>query len=374
MRRLNGPLQTIVDTLLPESVFDFWLEEMGSLHRKRRIMARVVERFPETADTVTLVLQPNRHFTGVQPGQHIDVTVSLQGRKLTRSYSPSRPQEADGRIQITVKRVREGKVSPFLCTHVQVGDLLELSQAYGDMRLPAEHDFEKRPLLFLAGGSGITPLSAFFFALAKKAREGKVIPATLIYWARSDIDFAFREELEAAARACPALKVVFITTRQALSTPFDATSSSENAFTTGRATLEQLAHWMPEWQQAAIYACGPADFVGHLARLTQHQAHSFVSEAFTLPTLAADEGESHITLKARHETVTVNRGQTLLDSLEQQGQPMESGCRRGICLTCACQQVSGVSENVITGERQQDPGMTIRPCISRPLSDITLNI
>ena len=50
----------------------------------------------------------------------------------------------------------------------------------------------------------------------------------------------------------------------------------------------------------------------------QHQAHSFVSEAFTLPTLAADEGESHITLKARHETVTVNRGQTLLDSLEQQ--------------------------------------------------------
>ena len=92
MRLLNGPLQTIVDTLLPESVFDFWLEEMGSLHRKRRIMARVVERFPETADTVTLVLQPNRHFTGVQPGQHIDVTVSLQGRKLTRSYSPSRPQ------------------------------------------------------------------------------------------------------------------------------------------------------------------------------------------------------------------------------------------------------------------------------------------
>ena len=68
MRLLNGPLQTVIDTLLPESVFDFWLEELGALHRKRRVMARVVERFPETPEMITLVLQPNGHFQGFQPG------------------------------------------------------------------------------------------------------------------------------------------------------------------------------------------------------------------------------------------------------------------------------------------------------------------
>ncbi|MBK8971469.1 MAG: iron-sulfur cluster-binding domain-containing protein [Hahellaceae bacterium] len=374
MRLLNGPLQTVIDTLLPESVFDFWLEELGALHRKRRVMARVVERFPETPEMITLVLQPNGHFQGFQPGQHVDVTVEIEGRKLTRSYSPSRPVSDEGLIQISVKRVRGGAVSPFLCSQVQVGDLLELSQAYGDMQLPTPHDFQKRPLLFLAGGSGITPLSALFFELAKRAQRDTIPTTTLMVWAPTDTDFAFRDELETIARSIPDLRVAFITTRQALATPLDSGLEHSDPLNSGRATLEQIAHRMPNWEQASVYACGPAEFVGHLASLTKGKVQAFTAEAFTLPTLSADDGHASITLDKRGKTVTVSRGETLLDSLEHSGETLESGCRRGICLTCACQQVSGVSENIITGERQQDAGMTIRPCISRPLADVTLHI
>ncbi len=66
--------------------------------------------------------------------------------------------------------------------------------------------------------------------------------------------------------------------------------------------------------------------------------------------------------------------QTLLDGLEAQGIRPESGCRMGICHTCSCKQQSGSSRNRLTGEMQDEAGSQVRLCVSRPQTDLTLDL
>src|SRR5690606_39792508 len=101
-----------------------------------RCLAKVVERRAEAKGSVTLVLKPNRHFKGFQPGQHLNVTVDVNGIRHTRSYSFTGIPRNDRRISITTKHTDCGEVSTTLCRQIQVGDVLELSPAFGDMSLP----------------------------------------------------------------------------------------------------------------------------------------------------------------------------------------------------------------------------------------------
>ncbi|MET0717176.1 MAG: FAD-binding oxidoreductase, partial [Pseudoxanthomonas sp.] len=98
-------------------------------------MARITGRRAESADSVTLWLQPNRHWAGFQPGQHLNVTVQLDGVRVTRSYSLTNASATNGRLAITVKGVDGGKVSRHLCENARIGEVLEIGQAFGDMTM-----------------------------------------------------------------------------------------------------------------------------------------------------------------------------------------------------------------------------------------------
>ena len=80
-----GPLQRLVAPLIDPSVFDFWAGLVNPAWSWSRSLARVVERRVEAQDAITLVLQPNRHCGKVRPGQHINVSAEVNGRRTTRS-------------------------------------------------------------------------------------------------------------------------------------------------------------------------------------------------------------------------------------------------------------------------------------------------
>lgn len=351
--------QRLLAPLVSPPVFDFWARRLGTTWAWDRTLARVVGRHRSARDAVSLVLRPNAHFRGFRPGQHVNVTVEVEGVRLTRSYSFTQVPGRDGLLHLTIQRVAGGRVSSVLCERTRVGDVLELGPAFGEMQLPPVLPARR---LFLAAGSGITPLMSLTRALAARGAPGET---TLLYWAREREDLCFVDELRRLAAQTPGLRVRFLLTRQM---PLAADEGG------GRISAAQLARKVPDLEQRAVYACGPAGFVA-TARELCARAASFQAEAFSPPpVVAGEDGEARVELRASGRVLTLPRGQSLLTALEGAGLQPASGCRMGICHSCVCPKLAGTSRNLHTGAREAEPEQALRLCVSAPASDLVLDL
>jgi len=332
---------------------DFWAGELGSTWTLKRPMARIVDRWVEGKNTVTLLLKPNRHFQGFQAGQHINVTVDVKGARLTRSYSLSDKPRADGYLSISVKK--EGQVSRHLCEQGQIGDVIELGQAFGELTVP-----ECGSALLLAAGSGITPMMSLIRQAAANHFSQSV---TLVYWAKTRADLCFAAELKALAGKHSNFRIYFALTED------QANTANELQ---GRISAELLN--LVALEPAHVLTCGGAGFVTAARTLLADKALSFQAEAFTAPVLDAGTaaGVVRVELANSGKVLELNSGASLLDALEAQGIYPPSGCRMGICHTCSCQKLSGVTQDLQSAELSTEPGSAVRLCTSRAHSDLVL--
>jgi ferredoxin-NADP reductase len=170
-------------------------------------VTRVITETPQTK-TLTLALPK---WVAHQPGQHYDVRLTApDGYRTERSYSVASEPERVGEIDLTVERIVDGEVSPYLDDVLMAGDQLEVRGPIGgyfvwDVSLGG-------PLLLIGGGSGVVPLMAM---LRHRAAEHSHIPARLLYSSRTADDVIYRAELERLAAADAALKVALTFTRGA---------------------------------------------------------------------------------------------------------------------------------------------------------------
>lgn len=355
----ESPFRRLARPWLSPGVFDFWASRLHPTWSWERPLARIVERRAESADAVTLVLRPNRHWGGCRPGQHLNLSAEIDGSRVTRSYSPTGLPGRDRRIAITVKAVEGGKLSRYLCERARVGDVLDLGPAFGDMQLD-----EAAPVarLLLAAGSGITPMIAFVRALVAR---GMPAPLSLLYWARKREQLCFVDELRGYAAAHPQFQLRFLLTGEA------AQAADEGV---GRIDAAQLAS-LADLDRREVYACGPGGFVDRARALLAGRARSFQAEAFSPPPRTQQtEGTVEITLAASARSFTVARGQSLLSALEAQGLKPASGCRMGICNTCACGKRSGSTRHLHTGDVQHEPVSALRLCVNTATSDLVLDL
>ena len=322
-------------------------------------MARIMGRKAESADTVTLWLQPNRHWAGFQPGQHLNISAQIDGVRVTRSYSLTNASATDGRLAITVKGLEGGKLSHYLCKSARVGEVLEIGQAFGEMTLPAS---PQGNWLFLAAGSGITPLMSMTRALAA---QGMPAPLTLVYWARTRRELCFADELKALAAEYANFSVDFVVTRE----------TDAGAEASGRLSEALIGTLVDDLSSRQVFACGPGGFVDTARGLLASTTKSFHAEAFSPPPrVIEDSGSVQVTLAASGRTLTLPRGQSLLTALEAEGFKPASGCRMGICNTCACAKSSGVTRHLHTGELAHDPVSALKLCISSASTDLVLDL
>lgn len=356
----SGTLKRVIGPLIDPVAFDFWAAKVNPLLSWERPLARVVARHVAARDSVTLVLKPNRHVPPVQAGQHVPVTVEVDGVRLARSYSPSSVggKRGKGCLAITVKRIPGGRVSSHLCQNVRVGDVLELGEAFGEMTLRPEVP----RWLYIAAGSGITPLMSLLRAQAAGQSRADV---TLLYWARTRADLCFLDELRHLDSHQPGVRVHIILTREAALLP------GEHG---GRPDAALLTQLVPDLAERRVYACGTGGFVDSLRTLLADQVAGFDAEAFTLPERAAVAGAPvRVTLRRSGRVLDIPAGEALLPALEARGIHPKHGCRMGICNSCACDRISGTSENLNTGATQTEPGV-VRICISAARSDMTLDL
>jgi stearoyl-CoA 9-desaturase NADPH oxidoreductase len=355
-------------SLIAPHLFDFWASRLHPTWTWERPLARIVARQAESSDTFTLLLQPNRHWRGFVAGQHINVSAEIDGIRVTRSYSLSDAPRADGRIAITVKAIPGGKLSEHLCRSAKVGDVLDLGRAFGEMTLPETADGR---WLFLAAGSGITPMMAMIRA---QAAQGMPMPIALIYWARTRAELCFVDELRALAARQPSFRVDFIVTREA-----DAADVGH-----GRIDTTSLSTLAPDLHHRRVFACGSDGFVAGARSAAAARAVAFHAEAFTPPLRAAlddsldhaldDAGTVTITLAASGRTLDLPRGESLLSALEAAGMKLPSGCRMGLCNTCACGKRGGSTRHLHTGAIEHEPVSALRLCVNSARSDLILDL
>jgi ferredoxin-NADP reductase len=207
----------------------------------------VLELVRETTRVTSLVLElPG--WPGHRAGQHVDVRLTAEdGYQAERSYSIASAPE-DDHLVLTVERLDDGEVSPYLVEVLRPGDELELRGPIGGYFVWDEA--LGGPLVLIGGGSGIVPLRAM---LRHWVARSRAVPVHMLYSSRSWDEVIYRDELVGYAEAYDLLDMRFALTRE---------WPGDYAGHTGRITRELLAGVAgPPDAHAIVYACGPSAFV-----------------------------------------------------------------------------------------------------------------
>jgi ferredoxin-NADP reductase len=215
--------------------------------------AEVVDLVDETPRVRTLVLDVPG-WPGHRAGQHVDVRLTAEdGYQAERSYSIASAPESS-KLELTIERLPDGEVSPYLVGELRRGDRFELRGPIGGYFV--WESGMGGTLLLVAGGSGIVPLMSM---LRHRAAAGVTAGARLLYSSRSWEEVIYRDELERLASADDGVDVVHTLTRSqppgwtGFARRVDAEMLGDTAWTASEGT--------------AAYVCGPTPFVESVASI-----------------------------------------------------------------------------------------------------------
>ncbi len=307
------------------------------------IRATVVGVQRPTPRSLTLWLHPN-HPIDFRAGQHVNLTVEVDGRRHTRCYSPANA-EGGPLIELTIARHDGGVVSEYLHRAAAPGMTVGLSAPAGDFVLPAQRP---RRLVLIAGGSGLTPVMSMVRTLAEQHYDGEI---AVLHYVRTAEDACYREQLA----VLPDVKVLRICTR------------GPGSDLEGRFGASHLAAAVAE--PDAVYVCGPPALV----EAVREHYPAAVAESFApAPLVIPDSpGGGRITFSDSGITAT-DEGGTLLDTAEASGLTPKTGCRMGICHTCTRRKVHGVVRNLTTGALSTADDDAVQICVSVPVGDVDI--
>ena len=222
---------------------------------RRTVLGRLNWQLGEVIDTqvetarVKSVLLAVPGWIGHQAGQHVDIRLTAEdGYQAQRSYSIASPPEDTEHIVLTIERLEDGEVSPYLVDELHVGDKLELRGPIGGYFVWKAQLGD--PLLLVAGGSGIVPLMAM---IRHRQRAGSNVSTRLVYSSRFYEDIIYRDELNRLVNDDSTLEVIHTLTR---AQPSGWTGYHRRI----DAGLLGETAWPPD-QRPLAFICGPTQFV-----------------------------------------------------------------------------------------------------------------
>lgn len=278
-------------------------------------------------DFVTFWLAPERGAVPVyKPGQHLPISVDIDGEKVARRYtlssSPSRP----GRLAISVKRIEGGRVSHWLHDNLQVGDRLACETPEGSFHLGDKHD---QPILLLSAGSGVTPMLSMLRYLSDHDQADDVI---FYHQCRSVKDIPCKEALESYKRQHPGLSVLI-----SLSQP-----SVDWFGLKGRLTMAHLK-LIENLEQRQVFVCGPDGFMQKAKSLLLKEGlpeECYHQEAFCVSQTSGQPFKA-LQISVNGQCFVGDNQKPLLEQAEDAGISIAHSCRAGLCGTCKVTVESG---------------------------------
>lgn len=308
-------------------------------------------------------------------GQYVNVFQSIDGGLYSRPYSLcSSPKESTlGYYMITVKKVKGGKVSEYILNNWKVGERVDVSAPRGEFTYEPLRD--KRWVMGIAGGSGITP----FLSMAKAIAQGdEDFNLTVLYGCQTEDDILFEKELLSLCQGCEKIKVVFV-----------LSSGEKEGALRGFITDQIIKSHAPN-EDFSVFICGPKlmkHFVeGELKKLNvekrciRNEVHGEVidpREFEGYPSGVPERVKITVKVNGKELSFSANSNTTLLRILEENRVSPPSGCRSGECGFCRSRLVSGrvFIPQHLDKRRQADKLYGyIHPCCAYPLEDLTLEV
>lgn len=331
----------------------------------RLTVADVIAESDDACSFVFDVPAALRDAFAYRPGQFLTLNVPCAEATVARCYSLSSAPGIDAAPKITVKRVRDGRASNWLCDRIRAGDTLDV--------LPPAGVFTPRTLdgdlLLFAGGSGITPV----LSILKSALVHGRGMLTLIYANRDERSVIFRAELQQLARRHPGrLRVIHW---------LDSVQGVPQ-----QRHLEELAR---PFSQQETFICGPALFmenalaamlglglprsrvhVERFASLPDAPAQADAAASASSAAAAGDGAAIETVLDGDAFALNSAPGETLLDAMLRAGVPAPNSCRMGQCGACMCRIERGevaLDSNHVLDDDEIAAGWTLA-CCARPAS------
>ena len=341
---------------------------------------KVARVFDETPDVRTFrLVSPDaaRLPFDFLPGQYLNLMLTIDGRKVRRSYTIASPPSRVAYCELTVKREEVGLVSRHLHNAVREGCLLDVLAPAGKFTFTGT---EATSLVLIGGGVGITPLMAKIRYLTDLGWPGDI---DVVFSVKTERDIIFREELDALRRRHPNLRVTISLTRDE-----SHTWTGERGRISG-ALLERV---VPGIAARRVHLCGPTAMIDGTRKILRDLGvpeDSILAESFISPhrrvSLAGTaspsanmtnygEGEPSITFTRSRKSAPVLPDQTVLEAAEALGVAINYDCRAGICGQCKVKRLAGnvvmETEDALTpADREND---FILSCQARCISSRSL--
>jgi len=322
----------------------------------------------QTHDTKTLrfVLPGNKQISP-RPGQFLTFDWMIDGKRVKRSYTICSSPTQRNFVEITPKRVEKGYVSKFLNDHAAVGLTVQARGPYGTFYFD---ESKHQRIVLIAAGSGITPMIAILRYIDGLSLK---INATLVYCVRTQNDVIFESELSAIQNRMPGFRQALVLSQH----------GPEWKGWKGHLDRAMLEREVQRPLDSTFFLCGPPQFMELGCSLLREMGvdpvnvlqESFGGGISREKGSVAASGPLEIRLARSGLTYQSCLTETVLESAELNGASIPFGCRQGNCGTCATKLLSG---NV---RMDNDEGLTeelrahgfILPCVSRPLSALTLD-
>lgn len=343
---------------------------------------RVREIIQETADAISIVFdQPEQKIT-YKPGQFFTLMPLIDGKKVRRAYSVCSSPYTDPYPAVTVKRVEGGLVSNFLGDHLKAGDELEVMEPMGSFTVePAREN--KRHIILLGGGSGITPLMSIAKSVLHMEPQSEV---SLIYANRNENSIIFREALEELQQTYQnRFNLIHVLDEAPLQ--WECPTGLLNS-----QLLKQLLQQLPQTpaEQTEYYICGPEGMMVNVEetlkelQIPKERVHreSFVAgktqrvEGAADPVAAAGDDkpaarEVTIILDGEEHKFTVPPDKTILETALELDIDLPYSCQSGLCTACRGKCLSGkvkMDEEEGLSESELEEGYVLN-CVGHPLTD-----
>lgn len=324
--------------------------------KKRALVC--VAREPQARDLETFWFEAadGEPLPDYLPGQHLPISLDIKNERIQRRYTLSSSPDLPDRYSISVKRLGEGRISPWLHQQLRVGDTLLASAPAGEFHLGAE-----RSLLLLSAGSGITPMLSIARTLALRGELGDV---HFMHLCRSEADIPAAAELHAMAQQGMTLTLI-------LSQPEAHWQGLK-----GRLGDEHLKQ-IKRLQQREVFICGPHGFMADAAaRLTALgvPTSQIRQESFGGAIRSVARPHQALQLRIGAQSFTGNNQGTVLDQAHKQGMELPWSCRAGICGSCKQTLISGEVDHpdapaITAAERAEGKILT---CCAVPLTDLVI--
>lgn len=340
----------------------------------KKYQLKVKDIIHETADAISIVLeQPTDETIKFKAGQFLTLNFNLGGETIRRAYSLASCPYTEKDLRVTIKRVKDGKISNLLNNSLQKGDYLDVLEPMGVFtpEIKPENAFQ---YILWAGGSGITPIMAMLKAILHQEAKSKVI---LVYANRNEESIIFKDELKSLQEHFKErLEIVHVI------------SQPQNGWQgyTGRLDAQKVTEILGKYSSGlplSQWMCGPEGMMQTITEVCEQKGlakpkkENFSASIEESAQRKLEESkeivEREVVVKYDGETYKfkVSPKKTILEAALDLDIDLPYSCQSGLCTACMGKCVSGkvmmTEDDCLTDQEMKD-GIVLT-CVAHPLSE-----